>query len=395
MVNNSETVEKNRAKVELPRDVFNQFTFLDPSVNYLWILDSNLSFVLAPERQELFALDRVKCKHGDLTSLAGKYLLGSVDNLTTARGPARMGGELKYDYTKQKWVIDNDSSYSFFRDDRRVLSNASGVKWQEYITKLFRTWHIDVDDIEFLDLVQSRKLDSFIVQKLSHGYSKFLRTGAVGANVFFLTEGKLHVQILDTRHVSSLVRYSMTEPHIYCKVNMKGSESLKQTAWWKKPQRTTSCKSRAPKWDETLDVYVTDSRTQVLEIKLMLDLSDAMIPDQVLGTCDVELDRIHKDIDEWINVQPLVPSYAVEDTLSDSDCESPVLDAFSLIGKTIQSSLSTLSNKTPSLHVKLSYVPHITPVENIGTSTIAANIVENVIQPPASPTLRSQGIEIQ
>jgi hypothetical protein len=319
-----------------------------------------------------------------------------------------MGGEFKYNKSKGKWVIDNDSSYSFFRDDKRVLSNASGVNWQGIISSLFKSWNVDLQDVIWLDLVQSRKLDSFIVQKISHGYSRMLREGemetafkqmgirhkylklfsgvnflemmlgAFGANVFFLTQGKLSVEIVETKNIDSLMRFNVTDPHLYCKVSMKGSEGLKHYQWWTRPQRTSSKKSRDPKWDDKLDVYVTDRVSQVLEVVLMVDMSASVMPDQVLGYADIELDCVSDACDEWITIQPAVirRNSVFEDVTSDnSDNESPV-DAFSLIGRKMSLALSSLTTKNPQLHVLMTYIPHISPKEVQAKETITPQEVQ-------------------
>lgn len=81
---------------------------LDPKQKYLWVLDEDKRFILAPEKQVEVAR---KVNHGDLTPAPG----GS------ARGIARAGGEL---YMKNgSWVIDLSSSYSFNRMDLKVLGD--------------------------------------------------------------------------------------------------------------------------------------------------------------------------------------------------------------------------------------------------------------------------------
>jgi hypothetical protein len=79
---------------------------LDPKQRYLWVLDQDARFILAPEKQVSLAR---KVNHGDLTPAAGG----------TARGVARAGGEL---YMKGgRWMLDLSSSYSFNRMDLKVL----------------------------------------------------------------------------------------------------------------------------------------------------------------------------------------------------------------------------------------------------------------------------------
>ncbi|KAL0478314.1 hypothetical protein AKO1_008587 [Acrasis kona] len=377
--------EENKSDIQTPRDIFVGSCVLDKKTNYLWILDSNLSFVYAPERQNSFADGRIKCKHGDLTSSAGKYQLGSVANLTTGRGPARMGGEFKFNKSKNKWVIDNDSSYSFFRDDKRVISNTRGVKWTNILSSLFTSWNIDLENIVWLDLVQSRKLDSFIVQHISHGYSRMLRhgemrnglelmgvkhkylkifnnvnvlellMGAFGANVFFLTQGLLKVQILEAKNINNLFRgFGVLSHYIYCSAAMKGSDGIYSKEWWKSPQRTTSVNSHHSQWNQELNVYVTDRRTQVLEIQLKVDMGEKI--DQILGLCDIELETINSGQEAWIPIFGLNHVEQVASPVSDG-ADSP-LDAFSLIGKSVNATLSNLTDDKPMLHVRFIYLPH-------------------------------------
>lgn len=81
---------------------------LDPKQKYLWVLDPDKQFILAPEKQ--VSVQR-KVNHGDLTPAPDGG----------ARGIARAGGEL---YMKNgSWVLDLSSSYSFNRMDLKVLGD--------------------------------------------------------------------------------------------------------------------------------------------------------------------------------------------------------------------------------------------------------------------------------
>ena len=63
-------------------------SMLNKKANYMWAIDANFNFIFAPEHQMDFALQRIRVKHGDLTA-TGKTLIGSLDNLTVGRLPAR------------------------------------------------------------------------------------------------------------------------------------------------------------------------------------------------------------------------------------------------------------------------------------------------------------------
>jgi len=88
---------------------------LDPKKKYLWVVDEDGVFKIAPESQPGFGANEYtpngrKVKHGDLTP--------GPDG--QSRGPARAGGELiatKGPDGEDRWVMDNDSSYSHNRAD--------------------------------------------------------------------------------------------------------------------------------------------------------------------------------------------------------------------------------------------------------------------------------------
>jgi hypothetical protein len=84
---------------------------LDPRKRYLWILDEQLRFVYAPEKQ----VERArKFNHGDLNP--------GPDG--DSRGIACAGGELharRLPDDRPKWVIDLSASHSFNRMDLKVL----------------------------------------------------------------------------------------------------------------------------------------------------------------------------------------------------------------------------------------------------------------------------------
>jgi hypothetical protein len=87
-----------------PLDVNN----LDPNQKYLWVVDPEGNIRIAPEAQPGL---RRRLKHGDLTP--------GPDG--RSRGPARSGGELNYNPETGHWEMNNDSSYTFARQDGQHL----------------------------------------------------------------------------------------------------------------------------------------------------------------------------------------------------------------------------------------------------------------------------------
>jgi hypothetical protein len=103
---------------------------LDPDQKYMWVLDPEGRFVVAPEKQPGFGVTSAQpegrvVKHGDLAP--------SKDG---GRGPARAGGCLRAQRSEDgqvRWVLDMDSSYSYNRVDRRVLKEKSGQAVINYL----------------------------------------------------------------------------------------------------------------------------------------------------------------------------------------------------------------------------------------------------------------------
>lgn len=85
---------------------------LDPTKTYLWVLDAEGRFLVAPELQDGV---EGKVNHGDMCPAEGG----------TARGAARAGGELKAVSTPEgtRWAMDLSSSFSFNRMDLDVLGD--------------------------------------------------------------------------------------------------------------------------------------------------------------------------------------------------------------------------------------------------------------------------------
>jgi pSer/pThr/pTyr-binding forkhead associated (FHA) protein len=96
------------------------FKKLDLKQRYLWVVDPEGRFLLAPESQPGHFARRNIAKHGDLVAGAGSY----------ERLPARGGGEFYAEEDRLgqrtgRWILDNKSSYTFNRSDKRWLNGAS------------------------------------------------------------------------------------------------------------------------------------------------------------------------------------------------------------------------------------------------------------------------------
>ena len=105
---------------------------LDPSKRYLWVIDPEGNFRIAAEGQGQMFPNRpplprghpqagqTPIKHGDLVPGEG----GAV------RGTARAGGELSAEIGPNgqptgRWIMDNNSSYTFLRTDGQALGGAN------------------------------------------------------------------------------------------------------------------------------------------------------------------------------------------------------------------------------------------------------------------------------
>nr|CAG4714692.1 unnamed protein product [Naegleria fowleri] len=426
-------------------------SILNKEANYIWVIDANFNFVFAPEHQVDFALQRVRVKHGDLTASGYVALVGNIDTLTVGRLPARMGGEFRFDKSKGTWRIDNDSSYCFFREDNLIISNTANIKWQFMTELLLRALGIVTNDILWLDLVQSRRLDSFIVQKISKTFVRMKKEEeketamsdvsrkfalvnlfrgvnlldivfeAFGAKSFFCTTGKLLVEIVEALNLPHLDVFKLQHAHSYCKVGLRGCETIEHRNWWDKYYTTAIQKrNQNPQFNEKFTLYVTSMDVQILDLKVFHSKLGVM--PILLGECELELSELNFDeFDELDLYLPLMvpkgvlslPSLSSSSTDEDNEnlfvrmnivpsslvhvnsitAQNSVSGNIAFIGESLKqivgsetgvtsskhqsrvgkvsvepsvsmSSLnfmqtSTPSSTTPLIHIKLRYVPHI------------------------------------
>jgi len=294
---------------------------LNRSVKWLWTLNCDCELVFCPEKQLRSSDTRNEVKHGDM--VASQRHIGSVDHIISGRGPARMGGEFYFDSKRGKWCINNDSSYCFFRQDKVILSNGRGFKWQNYIDMLFRAFGIDTSELRWIDKVQCRQLDGYIVQNVAFRYQRHrnktlkqfaldqvsqlqkseefqivkhfkdvnmadLFLGAFGADILFLTEGKLELNIIKGVNIPAASKILELEyPKRYCKIRLMGCERIIQDKWWNKVEQTQSIECKAedtvfwhsPKYE----FYVTSHQIEVIAVDVYQE------PDIKLGSCFVDV----------------------------------------------------------------------------------------------------------
>ncbi len=128
-------------------------TRLDPNRKYLWAVDDGGSYIIAPENQPGFGVTEAApqgrvVKHGDLTPGPGGQ----------SRGSARAGGELYAEKGPDgkptgRWILDNNSSYTFNRADGQLLP-ASSLDATKELLELYGT---DVSRIVTRDVLAGRR----------------------------------------------------------------------------------------------------------------------------------------------------------------------------------------------------------------------------------------------
>lgn len=324
--------EKRNLILKKNNFVKNKYCFLNPSIKWLWVLNMHCEFIFCPEVQLGSSETRNDVKHGDM--VASQRNIGSVDHLISGRGPARMGGEIYYDEQSSKWCINNDSSYCFFRQDKQVLSNGRGFKWHDYINALLlHVFGIDTNDILWIDRVQSRQLDGYIIQNVAFRFQRYknkqiklsaleqvsvqqqseeyemvkhfkdvnlasLMLGAFGVDALFLTEGKLKVRVLQGENIP-YVKQVLEYPNRYCKLKLMGCEEVIRDKWWYKSETTKSIPS-PPNIDiywhsQEFTFYVTSYHIEVLVIDIYQE------PEHKLGSCLIEIRNLipNQKINEW------------------------------------------------------------------------------------------------
>ncbi|KAL0480308.1 Mat89B [Acrasis kona] len=303
-------------------NIFSKSSILDVRLRYLWVLDGNLNFVFAPSKQIDFSVNRDKVNHGDLVS-QHCLKLGSIETLIGGRRPATLGGELFFDIDNEQWIMNNDSSYCFFRDDDKVICNSQGCDWQELLKEYFRSQGIVTGYLMWADLVNTKSLDTFFVQKVSKNYKRLYRTywkntankeleqrhhllplfnqvnmmeflmGAFGADVFFMTRGVLNVEVLRVNGIHSMYE------SIKFKCDIRGAESSVTAVddWWYRPkllQLTTPINK-----NNSTSLHVTNPNTEYLRI----DCHGTNFPlDDSLGQVEFELAalRMNEKLTVWL-----------------------------------------------------------------------------------------------
>jgi len=128
-------------------------TRLDPNRKYLWLVDDGGNVVIAPENQPGFgvtdAMPRGRViKHGDMVPGPGGQ----------SRGSARAGGEIYAEFGQDgkptgRWVVDNNSSYTFNRANQQILP-ASSLDATRELLELYGT---DASKIVIRDILAGRR----------------------------------------------------------------------------------------------------------------------------------------------------------------------------------------------------------------------------------------------
>jgi len=226
---------------------------------------------------------------------------------------------------------------------------------------------------------------------------------AFGAKSFFMTTGKLLIDIVEATNLPYLDIFKLQHAYSYCSVGLRGCETLENRNWWDYYFTTkTVNRSQNPRYDEQCCLYVTSLDLQILHIKVYH--SKLGIMPVLLGECEIELcDLDFNEYDELkLSLPLLVPKfYQVSAKLNDEEETSlaaslsclvkvdqtkpePVsVSAFSsmaAVGEVFRNEIKTPSpakvgnvilrqfnsmtsssviNETPIIHLKLRYIPHI------------------------------------
>jgi hypothetical protein len=211
------------------------------------------------------------------------------------------------------------SSYCFFRDDHRVICNSHNVDWQMLIRNLLNSEGVSTENLVYEDLIKSKNLDTFFVQRISKGYKRWYRNywknnalkemaekhplvslfegvnvlhfilGAIGADVYFMTSGILQVKVVQSNAlpVNNLLSNIGT---VYAQCDIRGAESKTMVLdnWWSRPQKTRP-QQKAPNvtFNDCFTLYVTDEHAEYLHIELF---STNIVGNDNLGEVELELD---------------------------------------------------------------------------------------------------------
>ncbi len=287
-----------------------QSTILHTDSMYVWCVDQYCNFLFAPEDQQDFADNRFKVKHGDICALYTSTdikVVGTTDAFLMKRYPARLGGMIRFSQEKNKWIIDNDSSYCFFREDGKTISNGLHVKWHILLDQLLRAYGVNTSQVLYHDIIQSRKMDHWIFRNIvlrsqisvhrkaalkaplqfssqnkllglfqDVNLLEFLLTG-FDLNIYLLTEGKLSLDIikLDNVNIKGLSEQLIHEHRLYCEVSVLDIHGLPTNTWWSNTHKTSlsSIKEETNQyvWDlndakNHCEFYIASKKLEVIQI---------------------------------------------------------------------------------------------------------------------------------
>jgi hypothetical protein len=109
---------------------------------YLWVIDDQYRLIVARERK----WHGRWLKHGDIFIRQEKE--------QPHRPPACMGGEMNYDYELDQWVLDNNSSYSFYRTDNREYSYCGIQFWFYMVQNIMYMYHFNFRAMMYFDHIK-------------------------------------------------------------------------------------------------------------------------------------------------------------------------------------------------------------------------------------------------